>query len=102
MSTFWIVLLTILLTVGIQKALHEVSCIVQNGAIKSLSTLCKEALGEDCFTVQITIGIKSYFVVQLSESKKYIIFTNEVVAQMPKDYASKIEYVRRLPLSEKL
>lgn len=101
MSTFWIVLLTILLTVGAQKALHKFSCIVQNEAIKSLPVLCKEALGEECYTVQITKGGESYFITQLFGSKKCIIFTDEVIAQMPKGFANKVEYVRGLPLSEK-
>lgn len=101
MSTFWIVLLTILLTIGAQKALYKLCNIVQNMAIKSLSKLCKEALGEECFTVQITSGDESYFITQLCNSRKCIIFTNEVIAQMPKGYANKIEYVRGLPLSEK-
>lgn len=101
MSTFWIVLLTALLTILAQKFLNGLYDFIKNKAMESLADLCTFALGQQCFALRLTQGQESYFVVQMSESKKCIIFTNEVIAQMPKGFANKVEYVRGLPLSEK-
>ena len=69
--------------------------------MESLEDLCTLALGQQCFALRLTKGEESYFVVQISDSKKCIIFTNEVIKQMPKGYTNKIEYVRGLLLNEK-
>ena len=101
MSTFWIVLLTALLTILAQKFLNWLCDFTRSKAMESLSDLCTLALEQQCFTLHITKDKETYFVVQMSESKKCIIFTNEVIKQMPKGYTNKIKYVRGLPLSEK-
>lgn len=82
------------------KVLEWFKRFYKNKAMESLADLCTLALGQPCFALRLTKGEESYFVVQMSESKKCIIFTNEVIAQMPKGYTNKIEYVRGLPLSE--
>ena len=101
MSTFWIILLTALLTSLAQKFLNWLNDFVKSKAMESLEDLCTLALGQQCFALRLTKGEESYFVVQISDSKKCIIFTNEVIKQMPKGYTNKIEYVRGLLLNEK-
>lgn len=74
MSTFWIVLFTALLTILAQKFLNGLYDFIKNKAMESLADLCTLALGQQCFALRITKDQESYFVVQMSESKKVHYF----------------------------
>lgn len=99
MSTFWIVLITVILTVGAQTVIRILTEVLKNITMQALSELCTIALVQPCFTVALTKGEETYFIVQLSNSKNCIVFSRDVVRQMPEGLENKIEYVRNLPCS---
>lgn len=100
MSTFWIVLITVILTVGAQTVIRILTEVLKNITMQALSELCTRALMQPCFTVALTKGEEIYFITQLSNSKKCIVFTRDVLRQMPKGgLENKIEYVQNLSCS---
>lgn len=102
MPIFVIVLATVLLTVAAQELAKFIMDSFRKNAIAALSVLCKVAFNEDCFVMYMNRFDEECFVVNLCESKKYIIFNSETIRNMPKDTVKNIEYIRNLPLADKL
>lgn len=102
MPMFFVVLATVLLTVAAQKLIKFIRDSIRKEAIAALAILCKAAFNENCFGMYMNKLGEEFFIVNLCESKKYIIFNNETIRNMPKDTVKNMEYIRNLPLVDKL
>lgn len=99
---FFIVLATVLLTIGAQKLVKFIINSINEEVAVRLMIICETVFHEECFAMCMNKLGEEFFIVNLCESKKYIIFNNETIRNMPKDTVKNMEYIRNLPLVDKL
>lgn len=102
MPMFFIVLTTVLLTIGAQKLVKFIRDSIRKEAMAAITILCKAAFNEICFAMYMNKLGEEFFIVQLCDRRKYVIFNNETITNMPKDTTKTIEYIRNLPLVDRL
>lgn len=102
MPMFFIILATVLLTIGAQRLIKFIISSINKGVSVCLIMICEAVFHEECFAMCMNKLGENLFIINLCESKKYIIFNNETIRNMPKDTVKNMEYIRNLPLVDRL